>query len=132
MRTKPAFFFLLLAGFLLAPVQTKADDPITDFFLGGLERKAKGVIDHAKEAGDFLAWRIGQEILTAIRAYKEATSELINQGSKEVNATLQKTFNEMEQTLDRIERGEEVIVNDAQRLTAQWSGIVKNIPFTNR
>ncbi|NEJ83955.1 hypothetical protein GR268_46785, partial [Rhizobium leguminosarum] len=129
MRISSAFAILFLAA---AVVPANADDPVTDFVLGGIERKAESVIDHAKEAGDFLAWRMGQEALGGIKAWKESNTELLNVAFDRIDGVQRKTFNEIDVTLTRLEEGKAILVKDAEKLTIQWSGMVKNFPTVNQ
>lgn len=122
---------ILALCFIATATRANADDIISDALLGGLESKADAVIDHARDAGDFLAWRIGQEVKAAIKEYKDATADLINLADQKYKDNLRLTFNKMSETLDRLERDETVAIGDAQALTAEWGGLFKDIPFTN-
>lgn len=131
MNCKRPFIALAFLTVLLLPVSTKADDPLTDFVLGGITRKAEGVIDHARDAADFLAQRIGEEALAVIKSWKEANSQLLDKAFSGIDEEQRTLFNQMDKTLSRLEQDKTMAIRDAQNITAIWSGVLKNIPGVN-
>src|SRR5262249_4654132 len=108
-----------------------ADDPVTDFFLGGLERKINDVLDRATANGNELIQKMAEQALAVIKAWKESNEALLKTAFDRLNDTTKKIFDEMDKTFTRLENDETIVMRDAQRLSANWIGFVKELPFTN-
>jgi hypothetical protein len=130
-RAKRFLVSAILCGLFAISAPARADDPITDFVLGGIERKANDVVDHARDAADFVARRIGEQALAVIKAWKEANSQLLDKTFSGIDEQSRAIFNQMDQTLSRLEQDKTMAIRDAQNLTAIWSGVLKNLPTVN-
>jgi hypothetical protein len=119
----------LFCWLIVFPV--RADSPITNFFLGGLEQKIDGVLDHATADGNSLVQQMAERAKDVIKAWKESNEALLNVAFDRLDAATQKVFNEMDKTFTRAESDEIIVMRDAQRLSANWIGFVKDLPFTN-
>jgi hypothetical protein len=122
---------VLLFVCCLAAFPVSAQDPVTDFFLGGVERKINDVLDHATADGNSLIQKMAEQALAVIKAWKESNEALLKTAFDRLDTTTQNIFNEMDKTFTRLESDETIVMRDAQRLSANWIGFVKELPFTN-
>ena len=129
MRRLASGVALAACFFISSPVS--ADDPVTNLVLGGVENKINDVLDHATADGDFLIQRLAQQALAVIKAWKESNEALINTAFDRLDNSTQQLFNDMNMTFSRLETDETIAMQDAETLSANWSGVIKDLPFTN-
>ncbi|RWP68182.1 hypothetical protein [Mesorhizobium sp.] len=110
---------------------TRADDPVTDFFLGGIEDKAENLMEKARSEANAVAWGVADAAKSVIEAWKLSNAELLDKAFSGLSVQQRELFNNMDETLTRLENNQELVVRDAEKLTAEWSGVIKNLPFTN-
>jgi hypothetical protein len=108
-----------------------AQAPVTDFVLGGVERKINDVLDHATANGNELVQKMAEQALAVIKAWKESNEALLKLAFDRLDDTTKNIFDEMDKTFIRLESDETIVMRDAQRLSANWIGFVKGLPFTN-
>ena len=74
---------------------------------------------------------MAKQALAVIKAWKESNEALLNTAFDRLDQSTQNIFNEMDRTFTRFEADETIVMHDAQRLSANWIGFVKGLPFTN-
>jgi hypothetical protein len=105
--------------------------PITNFFLDGVEDKAENVMAKARAEGNALAWGVADAAKSVIDAWKDANKELLDDAFDGLEEQQRRLFNNMNETLTRLEDDQTILVRNAERLTAEWSGVIKDIPFVD-
>lgn len=100
--------------------------------LSDLERKANGIVNNARDAGDALIWNAGKQALSVIDAWKRSNAALLDKTFDGLDKSSRDLFQNIDATLDRISKEREMAVDDAQRVTVEWGQLVKSIPFTSK
>lgn len=123
----------LLSGLIASTLtyDATADDPLTDFMLGGIERKADDLMARARSEANAVAWGVADAAKSTIEAWKQANSALLSQAFSGLSDQQKQLFNNMNEALERLEHDQAVAVSDAEKLTAMWTGVVKDLPFVN-
>jgi hypothetical protein len=125
---------IVLAGPLaLQPLQNAASAEFAKnesvrLILDEIGSKADGILDVAGNAGDFVSWRAAQQASALMDAWKRKNSARLDDNFEEVDNSTQNLFIKMDEALDKINSGARVNVDEAHRLTAEWSEAIRLMP----
>jgi hypothetical protein len=117
----------LIACIGLLSTPARSDESFTDFFLGGVEKKADRVIDHAEAAGQPVVVAFGREMKDAIEAWKLANRDLLDTAFDRLNDSDRRLFLNINATLDRLENDKAVALQEMSALSSQWGAMVKGL-----
>jgi hypothetical protein len=106
-------------------------EPITDALLDKADRNAKDVIARAEAAGDAVAKAIGEQVLKAIQALREAVHSSIGDAKEAYLQSQRETYDNISKLLDQANDIERVSITDVTSLLATVSNEVGNLPFVN-
>jgi len=106
-------------------------EPITDALLDKADRDAKDVIARAEAAGNAVAKAIGEQVLKAIQALREAVHSSIGDAKEAYLQSQRETYDNISKLLDQAENLEKVSMTDVTSLLATVSNEVGNLPFIN-
>jgi hypothetical protein len=123
--------FLILS---LATVDSRscwAIEPITDALLDKANKEAKDVIQRAEAAGNAVAKAIGEQMLKAIEALRQAVHSSIGDAKEAYLQSQRETYDNISKLLDQAQDIEKVSMTDITSLLATVSNEVGNLPFVN-
>lgn len=131
--------FVTLAAVIIA-TQAFAFDPLSGAFKAGTigfglshaKNKANEVIDRAEKAGNAVVNNAAERALELIDAWAKTNTDLLDKAFDEIEQERIAWFSEVDNTISRLERNEEIIVKDLNDLSVKWSGIIKDLPFTDK
>jgi hypothetical protein len=106
-------------------------EPITDALLDKADRDAKDVIARAEAAGNAVAKAIGEQVLKAIQALREAVHSSIGDAKEAYLQSQRETYDNISKLLDQAQDVEKVSMTDVTSLLATVSNEVGNLPFVN-
>jgi hypothetical protein len=132
-RIKQLAIRILLIFSLIAidPGLGWALEPITDALLDKADRDAKDVVARAEAAGNAVAKAIGEQVLKAIQALREAVHSSIGDAKEAYLQSQRETYDNISKLLDQAENIERVSMTDITSLLATVSNEVGNLPFIN-
>jgi hypothetical protein len=133
MRIKQLATWILLFFSLIAidSCPSWALEPITDALLDKADSNAKDVISRAEAAGNAVAKAIGEQVLKAIQALREAVHSSIGDAKEAYLQSERETYDNISKLLDQAEDLEKVSMTDVTALLATVSNEVGNLPFIN-
>jgi hypothetical protein len=106
-------------------------EPITDALLDKADSNAKDVFARAEAAGNAVAKAIGEQMLKAIQALREAVHSSIGDAKEAYLQSQRETYDNISKLLDQAEDLEKVSMTDVTSLLATVSNEVGNLPFVN-
>ena len=106
-------------------------EPITDALLDKADGEAKDVIARAEAAGNAVAKAVGEQVLKAIQALREAVHSSIGDAKEAYLQSQRETYDNISKLLDQAENIEKVSMTDVTSLLATVSNEVGNLPFIN-
>ncbi len=133
MRMKILAIWILLIPSLIA-IDSRpswALEPITDALLDKADSDAKDVIARAEAAGNAVAKAVGEQVLQAIKALREAVHSSIGDAKEAYLQSERETYDNISKLLDQAENIEKVSMTDVTSLLATVSNEVGNLPFIN-
>ena len=129
MRISRISLLLSVALALSAPSSpAMAQSPSARAVFGEMRENLQAVVRSAEEAENRLIQKLAETALDTIVALEASAGELIDQSFNRLDATTRETFNEIASFADRVEEGQEILVADADRLSAQWMRGLRDIP----
>ncbi|MFF0948268.1 hypothetical protein ACFYE9_11505 [Rhizobium leguminosarum] len=129
-----AMRILAVSGVLsVTSLMTGADaqNPVADFFLDGISDKAEDLMAKARSEANAVTWGVADAAKSTIEAWKQANIELLDKAFTDLSKQHQELFNNMNETMDRLEAGENLVVKDAEKLTVEWASVIKDLPFVD-
>src|SRR6267142_4570110 len=122
---------LALSLLLNGSTPSLALEPITDALLDKADRDAKDVIARAEAAGNSVARTIGEQVLKAIQALRDAVHASIDDTKKAYLQTERDTYDNISKVLEQAQDMEHVSMTDVTSLLANVQNGVSNLPFVN-
>lgn len=87
-----------------------------------------GVINGARDAGDYLVARAGMEAKGAIEAWKDANKALLDQGFDKLDQSQQKIFSNARQLADQANAHVEDRLKHTEAITNQFNQVLVSVP----
>ncbi len=106
---RTAFFLLTLivlsmVGSVPPARAVGVEDPVSAW-ISHLRDEAEGVVDHAKDSGDYVIWSAAARVLGLIDAWEQANGQLMDQAFGSLTQERQAFFQDLDATLEKVNRG---------------------------
>ncbi|WP_415836490.1 hypothetical protein [Palleronia rufa] len=92
-------------------------EPLKGLF-SGFREEFEGVARAAESAGKEMIAELAKAVIAMIDAAEASAGDLVGQTFASLDSSLRDTFNEVDELATRLERGQEVLIEDATRLSA--------------
>lgn len=112
-------------GQILEVAKGAATSVVIDQLFGSLN----GLVDNARQSGDFLAMRAAQEALYVLDAFKATNSELLDQAFDAIGKERQAFLNDVNRIVGQIEAGRVDTLERLQQTGDQFDRLTRDVTF---
>lgn len=103
----------------------------TGMLIEQISGELNGLIDNARQSGDFLAMRASQEARSVLESFKRANLDILDDAFNKIGKERQAVLNALRQTTYDIERGRVDTLDRLQTTSDQLDRLVRDTTFKN-